>query len=287
MKIPGLAIKRAPGAKPGTGLGSERRGPGRKVKSRLLTTRHLRYGEKEISHLTAKDPALAKVIAEVGLVKREVIPDTFTALVHSIISQQISAKALITVWARMRDMFAPFTPGNIASIPAATLQTCGISMRKAVYIKEVAASVTEGDLDLAELHLMDDDAVCRRLSGIKGIGIWTAEMLLTFSMERPDILSRHDLAIQRGLRMLYRHKKITPALFAKYKKRYSPYATVASLYLWALAGGACVGYSDPAAETGPRPKTAPEAKNNSRAAGETPKATRPKPEASKRRNDAL
>lgn len=215
----------------------------------MLKTCYLSYGEKEISYLTDRDPALAKVIAKVGHVNREIIPDTFMALVNSIIGQQISTKALITVWERIQDMFAPLTPENITSIPAETLQTCGISMRKAVYIKDAAKSVVDGSLDLVKLHSMGDDEVCQRLSAIKGIGIWTAEMLMTFSMQRMDILSWGDLGIQRGLRMLYRHRKITPALFLKYKKRYSPYATIASVYLWELARGACEGYSDPAPKT--------------------------------------
>lgn len=80
--------------------------------------------------------------------------------------------------------------------------------------------------------------MCRELSALDGIGVWTAEMLMTFSMQRPDIISFGDLAIHRGLRMLYHHRKITRDLFDKYKRRYSPYATVASLYLWAIAGGA-------------------------------------------------
>jgi len=83
-----------------------------------------------------------------------------------------------------------------------------------------------------------DEEVCRELSALDGIGVWTAEMLMTFSMQRPDIISFGDLAIHRGLRMLYHHRKITRDLFDKYKRRYSPYATVASLYLWAIAGGA-------------------------------------------------
>ena len=71
------------------------------------------------------------------------------------------------------------------------------------------------------------------------VGIWTAEMILIFCMQRPNIMSWGDLAIQRGLRMLHRHKKIDKKLFEKYKRRYSPYASVASLYLWKIAGGAC------------------------------------------------
>lgn len=215
----------------------------------MQATQHFEYGDAEIAHLKAKDKALAKVIEKVGHVRREVIPDIFMALVHSVIGQQISTKAHVTVWERAQSMFEPLTPERVASIPVETLQTCGISMRKAQYINEIAVNIVSGDLDLAGLQAMDDDAVCRRLSELKGIGVWTAEMLMTFSMQRKDVLSWGDLAIQRGLRMLYRHRQITPALFAKYKKRYAPYATIASIYLWALAGGACEGYSDPAAKT--------------------------------------
>lgn len=215
----------------------------------MQTEQYVEYGEEEIAHLKAKDKALAKVIEDVGHVRREVIPDIFMALIHSIIGQQISTKAHITVWERAQSMFAPMTPEHIASIPVETLQTCGISTRKAQYINDIAVNVVNGKLDLVELQTMDDDAVCRRLSELRGLGVWTAEMLMTFSMQRKNVLSWGDFAIQRGLRMLYRHRQITPALFAKYKKRYSPYASIASIYLWALAGGACEGYSDPAAKT--------------------------------------
>ncbi len=226
------------------------------MKTVMPRTSHFEYGEHEIARLKAKDPALGEVMDKIGMVKREVIPDMFMALVNAIIGQQISTKAHITVWERAQKMFSPFTPQNIASLPVEKLQTCGISMRKAAYIKEIAANVVDGSLDLAQLHSMNDEAVCKRLSEIKGIGVWTAEMLMTFSMQRMNIMSWGDLAIQRGLRMLYRHRKITPALFAKYKKRYSPYATVASLYLWALAGGVCDGYVDPAPKTDAQKKSA-------------------------------
>jgi DNA-3-methyladenine glycosylase II len=142
------------------------------------------------------------------------------------------------------EQFSPLTPETISLASAEELQSSGIPMRKAVYMKEIAGSVLNGSLDLAQLQKMSDDEVCKRLVQFKGIGVWTAEMLMVFSMQRPDIISWNDLAILRGLRMLYRHRKITPKLFAKYKKRYSPYASVASLYLWAIAGGACVNLVD-------------------------------------------
>ena len=92
--------------------------------------------------------------------------------------------------------------------------------------------------------MSDEDAI-RALSGLKGIGVWTAEMILLFCMQRPDIFSYDDLAIQRGLRMVYRHRAIDRKLFEKYRRRFSPCCSVASLYLWAVSGGAIPELSDP------------------------------------------
>lgn len=205
---------------------------------------YLEYGAREIAYLKSHDPTLGKAMDEIGHVYREVIPDMFMALVNSIIGQQISTKAQETVWVRFLDMFEPVTPGHIVSIPDDELQKCGISTRKAQYIKEITTSVVDGSIDLEELQSMPEEAVRKRLSEIRGVGVWTAEMLMIFSMQRMDIISWGDMAILRGLRMLYRHRKITPALFAKYRRRYSPYATVASLYLWKISHGACEGLVD-------------------------------------------
>jgi len=210
-----------------------------------VTDRHyFEYGDKEINWLKSRDSVLAAAIDEIGHITRPVMPDLFEALIHSIVGQQISNKAVATIWTRIQERVGVVTPQNIAALPADELQKRGISMRKADYIKEVAETVVSGELDLDALHDMTDSEVCKRLNQIRGIGVWTAEMLMTFSMQRPDVMSWDDLAIHRGLRMLYRHRKITPTLFAKYKRRYSPYGTVASLYLWAIAGGACGGLSD-------------------------------------------
>lgn len=93
---------------------------------------------------------------------------------------------------------------------------------------------------------MTDEEVIEALSSLKGIGVWTAEMIMTFCMQRPDIVSYGDLAILRGMRMLYRHRQIDKVKFRRYRKRYSPYGTIASLYLWAIAGGAIPNLTDPA-----------------------------------------
>ena len=197
------------------------------------------YGAKEIEYLKSVDSALGAAIDEIGPIERKVIPDLFTALVNSIIGQQISSKAMDTVWGRFKNQYPDITPKALNSAPIEEIQQCGMSMRKANYIKEAAAAIVDGELDIDELYTLTDEEVVKKLTALNGVGIWTAEMILIFSMQRPNVMSWGDLAIHRGLRMLHRHRKIDKKLFQKYKKRYSPYASVASLYLWEIAGGAC------------------------------------------------
>lgn len=203
------------------------------------------YGEKEIEYLKSRDKKLAAVIETIGHIDRPVIPDVFCALIHSVVGQQISSKAHATVWARINERFSPVTPEHFDALPADELQSCGMTMKKAGYIKEIARRAATGELDLEALKSMGDSEVCEELTKLPGIGVWTAQMLLTFSLLRPDIISYGDLAIRRGMRMVYRHKELTPALFEKYRKRLSPYGTVASLYFWAVSAGAVPGLSDP------------------------------------------
>jgi len=197
------------------------------------------YGEKEVAYLKKADKTLGAAIEQIGFIERAIVKDLFASLIRSIIAQQISAKAAETISKRMLERFLDITPERINNASIEEIQQLGMSMRKAGYIKDVAAKIHSGEFNIEALSSKSDEDVCRQLSSLNGIGVWTAEMLMIFTMQRPDILSWDDLAIQRGLRMLYRHRKITKELFRKYKRRYSPYATVASLYLWAIAGGAC------------------------------------------------
>ncbi len=205
---------------------------------------YFQYGEKEIEHLKRVDKQLATVINQVGMLKRAVIPDLFSALVNSIIGQQISTKAHQTVWERIRKELGEISPATIDNLSLERLQQFGITFKKAAYIKSAAQKVVTGEFDIAALHTLPDEEVCAKLSELDGVGIWTAEMLMLFSMQRPNILSYGDLAILRGLRMVYHHRAIDKERFKRYWKRYAPYASVASLYLWAVAGGAVDGMKD-------------------------------------------
>lgn len=196
------------------------------------------YGEKEIDYLKKVDPKLGAIIDEIGPIERKVIPDLFTSLVHSIVGQQISTKAADTVWKRVVERFGDIRPETMHNASLEEIQQCGMSMRKANYIRNTAAKVFSGEFDIDELYTFSNEEVIGKLCELNGIGIWTAEMTLIFCMQRTNIMSWGDLGIQRGLRMLYRHRKIDKKLFQKYKRIYSPYASVASLYLWEIAGGA-------------------------------------------------
>ena len=209
------------------------------------------YGDTEIRHLKERDKRLGAAIDAIGVIRREVHPDIFSALVNSIVGQQISTKAQTTIWRRIKNALVKVTPQSILACTEAELQSYGISFRKASYIRGAAERAADGRLDIAALRRKSDAEVCEELVRIDGIGVWTAEMLMLFSMRRPDILSYGDLAIHRGMRMLYRHKTVTRPLFEKYRRRYSPCGSVASLYLWAIAGGAIEGMKDYAPKTKP------------------------------------
>ena len=205
---------------------------------------YFQYSDKEIDYLKSRDKRLAEVIDRIGLIRRVVIPDIFAALVHSIVGQQISTKAHESVWKRTVSLLGNVAPGNILAISPIELQSVGLSFRKVEYIRDAARRFESGEFDVNSFGSMTDAEIIEKLSQLKGVGVWSAEMLMIFSMQRPDILSFGDLAILRGLRMIYHHRHIDRKLFDKYRRRYSPYNSVASLYIWAVAGGAIEGMKD-------------------------------------------
>ncbi len=205
---------------------------------------YFEYGENEITYLRNKDKKLSEVIDQIGMIEREVDTDLFSAVVHHIIGQQISTKAQTTIWQRMKETLGEVNAETILSADISKLQSLGMTFRKAEYITDFARKVHEGVFDLETVAQMSDEAAIKELASLKGIGVWTAEMILLFCLQRPDIFSYDDLAIQRGLRMVYHHRKIDRKLFEKYRRRFSPYCSVASLYLWAVAGGAISGMRD-------------------------------------------
>ena len=159
---------------------------------------YFRYGPEQTDYLKKKDKKLGQIIEQVGPIQREVDPDLFSSVVHHIVGQQISTKAQATIWNRLREAFGALTPQAILDTGVPALQAFGMSFRKAEYITDFAAKVDSGAFDLEAVWHMPDPQAIQALCSLKGIGLWTAEMILLFCMERPDVFSYDDLAIQRG-----------------------------------------------------------------------------------------
>lgn len=212
------------------------------------------YGETELSYLKKKDAKMAAVIEQVGMVQRQADPDLFSSVIHHIIGQQISTKAQATIWGRMQDALGTVDAAHILDAGVDTLQALGMTFRKAEYITDFAGKIETGAFDLEAVSHMPDQEAIAALVELKGIGVWTAEMILLFCLQRPDIFSYDDLAIQRGLRMVYHHRSIDRKRFEMYRRRFSPYGSVASLYLWAVSGGAIPELRDPAPKKAAKPK---------------------------------
>lgn len=232
---------------------------------------HFAYDERAVGYLARRDKRLGEVMERLGPLRREVMPDLFAALIHAIVGQQVSMTVQRTLWQRLCARLGEVTPSSVLAVAPEELRALGLSGRKVEYVREAAQAVTDGRLDVEALREMDDAAVCAALVGLRGVGVWTAEMLLLFSLQRQDVLSYDDLAIRRGLRMLYRHREIDRERFERYRRRFSPYGSVASLYLWAVAGGALPELRDPAeavqgGKRGGVPRPAGDARKKARSA---------------------
>jgi len=137
------------------------------------------------------------------------MPDLFKTLVQCAVAQQIYRKAADTVYANLCGSLRDITPRTVANTDVSDIQKCGLPMRKARYIKEIGEAAVSGDLDLLKLREMPDEGVIEKLSSLPDIGVWTDEMLLIFSLCRPDVVSWGDLAIRRGMMNLYGLKELS------------------------------------------------------------------------------
>ncbi len=199
---------------------------------------YFQYGEKEIEYLKSKDKKLAEVIDKLGHLYRPVNHDLFSSIVYSIIGQQISTKAQLTIWNRMINEMGKIDSETLISAGKEKIQSFGMTFKKADYILKFAEKVQCKDIDLDSFSNKSDEEIIKELTSLDGIGVWTVEMILLHCLERPNILSYGDLAIIKGMKMVYHHKEIDKKRFERYRKRFSPYGSVASIYFWAVAGGA-------------------------------------------------
>lgn len=191
-------------------------------------------------YLQSVDPVLGAIIKRIALKPRKRSSNHFRTLVESIVSQQLSVKASDTIFARFLKLFAERnktkkfpTPEQILQMPDAKLRSAGLSGSKVKYIKHLAEKVHKKEVALHRLRKMSDEEVIEHLIQVKGIGRWTGEMFLMFSLQRPDVFSHGDLGLRNAIAKLYGFKKPpTSAQIEKIVKKWSPHRTLASRYLW-------------------------------------------------------
>jgi DNA-3-methyladenine glycosylase II len=180
----------------------------------------------------AADPVMARVTMAVGDVSVGVEPDRFVALASAIVGQQLSTKAADTIWKRFAGL-GPMEPEAVLALKESAMRSVGLSGAKTRYVRDLAERVAAGDLELDALDALEDEAVIAEVMRVKGIGRWTAEMFLVFSLARPDVLALGDGGLLRaGGWALELGRAASADELAVAGEAWKPYRSVASLYLW-------------------------------------------------------
>ena len=199
---------------------------------------------KARKELAASDPTMAALIERIGKIdlatrlerrKEERPGDAYGALLRAIVGQQLSTKAARTIYLRILDLFGGTTPTPEQLLEASEedLRGCGLSGRKTEYVRDLAAHVLSGELELDRLDRLDDEEVIEEIVAVRGLGRWTAEMFLLFHLQRPDVLSGGDLGIRKAIQVEYGlEEMLTPTRTVEIGERWSPHRSLASLYLW-------------------------------------------------------
>jgi DNA-3-methyladenine glycosylase II len=187
--------------------------------------------------LLRRDPALGAVIKRVGrcTLSDGRTHDPFAALVRTIMSQQLSGKAASTIFGRVQALAGDsgLTPATVRGLTAEALRAAGVSRPKISYLYDLADHVADGRLDLHALDGHPDEEVIARMTAVKGLGRWSAEMFLMFRLNRPDIFPVGDLGIVKGMQRLHGMKR-RPAerTMLRLAERWRPYRSIASWYVW-------------------------------------------------------
>ena len=189
---------------------------------------------KAINHLTKADPILRAIIERVGPYCIEYGPPEFHSLAESIVYQQLNGKAAFTIFKRFATLAGdPVTPKGILKLTEPQMRSVGLSKQKSSYLRDMAERATRGELDFTKLHELSDDEVIKHLTQVKGVGTWTAQMFLVFTLRRPNVLPTGDYGIQMAIKKHYKKRKLPkPTSIEKLAKPWEPYRSVACWYLW-------------------------------------------------------
>nr|AUN37710.1 DNA-3-methyladenine glycosylase II [uncultured bacterium] len=191
--------------------------------------------KKAILHLKSADPVLGTIIERVGPYKMQYRDPNFHTLVRSIVYQQLSGKAALTIFNRLiaAAKADPLTPEAILKLRPARMRTLGLSKQKLTYIRELARMTRDGSVRFDQVESLEDLAIIEHFTQVKGVGVWTAQMFLIFALRRPDVLPTGDLGVRAAIKKAYNLPELPmPAEMEKIAAAWRPYCSVASWYLW-------------------------------------------------------
>lgn len=190
---------------------------------------------KALAHFKQHDPVIYKAFHGKEPFSVRKSNDYFSDLCQTIINQQLSLKASDTIFKRFKELFSRglITPQKVHEIPIEKMRECGLSKSKAMYIKDLATKVLSEEIVLEELEKLEDDIVREALKKVKGVGDWTVEMFMMFSLGKEDVFSHGDLGLRKAIKKLYNLKELPDKRMLEHiTRKWSPYRTYASLVLW-------------------------------------------------------
>jgi len=177
---------------------------------------------------------MAGIIGQVGRCCIEYGPPEFHSLAESIIYQQLNGKAAFTIFKRFAALAGePITPQGILKLSDVQLRSVGLSKQKSSYLRDMAEKAARGELDFSKLQGLSDEEVIEHLTQVKGVGVWTAQMFLMFTLKRENVLPTGDFGVRMAIKKHYRKRKLpNPAQMEKVAKPWEPYRSIACWYLW-------------------------------------------------------
>ena len=189
---------------------------------------------KAINHLKQSDPVMAAIIKRIGPCRIEYGPPEFHSLAEAIIYQQLNGRAALTIFNRFATLAGdPLTPAGILKLTDAQMRSVGLSKQKSSYLRDMAERAASGQLDFSKLSELSDVEVIEHLTQVKGVGVWTAQMFLMFSLKRANVLPTGDFGIQMAMKKHYNKRKPpNPTQMEKIAKCWEPYRSIACWYLW-------------------------------------------------------
>jgi len=187
-----------------------------------------------VNHLKKSDPILRHIIARVGPCRIEYGLPVFHSLAESIVYQQLNGRAAETIFDRFTALAGdPVTPAGILKLTELQMRAVGISKQKSSYLRDMAERTARGELNFGNLHELSDEEVIQHLTQVKGVGTWTAQMFLMFTLRRPNILPTGDFGVQMAIKKHYNKRKLPkPLQMEKLARPWEPYRSVACWYLW-------------------------------------------------------